>query len=173
MKNKRAVLKRFEDIARMTTDFYIREMPADGIPYWDTGAPNLYKMGDYINKPADPYNEFEPVDSSAAAIAAQGFLRLGKYLQNQENIDGRRYFQAGLTIADSLFKEPYLSADPKHQGLLLHSVYHQPNRWDYIPEGRSVTCGEATMWGDYHACELALYLKRLASNEPYLKFYLD
>jgi len=173
MKNKKAVLKRFEDIVRTTADFYIREMPADGIPYWDTGAPNLCKMGDYINKPADPYNDYEPVDSSAAVIAAQGFLRLGKYLQDQEKIDGSQYFQAGLTIADSLFKEPYLSADPKHQGLILHSVYHQPNRWDHVPKGKSVACGESTMWGDYHARELALYLKRLASSEPYLKFYLD
>jgi hypothetical protein len=130
-------------------------------------------LGDYINNLADPYNDYEPIDSSAAAIAAQGFLRLGNYLQDHDHKNAKRYFQAGLTLADSLFKEPYLSADPNHQGLLLHSVYHQPNRWDHIPEGKSVACGEATMWGDYHVRELALYLKRLASDEPYLKFFLD
>ena len=64
--------------AKATCDFYIDNTPADGVPYWDTGAPGLYKMGDYLNKPADPFNDFEPVDSSAAAIAAQGLLRLGK-----------------------------------------------------------------------------------------------
>lgn len=173
MENKNAVLKRFEDTIRTVADFYIREMPADGIPYWDTGAPNLHKIDDYLSKPADPYNEYEPVDSSAAVIAAQGFLRLGKYLQGHDQKNADRYFQAGLTIADTLFKEPYLSVDQKHQGLLLHSVYHQPNRWDHVPKGKSVPCGEATMWGDYHARELALYIKRLASNESYLKFYLD
>ena len=51
--------------AKATCDFYISNTPVDGIPYWDTGAPNLYKLGDYLNKPADPYNEHEPVDSSA------------------------------------------------------------------------------------------------------------
>jgi len=173
MENKNAVLKRFEDTVRTVADFYIREMPADGIPYWDTGAPNLYKIDDYLSKPADPYNEYEPVDSSAAVIAAQGFLRLGKYLEDRDQENADHYFQVGLTIADSLFKEPYLCADQKHQGLLLHSVYHQPNRWDHVPKGKSVACGEATMWGDYHTLELALYLKRLASNQPYLKFYLD
>ncbi len=173
MEDKKNALKRFENIALTTADFYIREMPADGVPYWDTGAPNLYKINDYRNKPADPFNEYEPVDSSAAAIAAQGFLRLGKYLQKHKKKDGDRYFKAGLTIADNLFREPYLSSDPLHQGLLLHSVYHQPNRWDHVPEEKLVACNEATMWGDYHARELALYINRLLTNEPYLKFYLD
>ena len=57
--------------AQATCDFYINNTPLDGIPYWDTGAPNLHKLGDYMNKPADPYNSWEPVDSSSAAIAAQ------------------------------------------------------------------------------------------------------
>lgn len=25
-----------------------------------------------------------------------------------------------------------LSTNTKHQGLILHSVYHRPNGWDYI-----------------------------------------
>jgi unsaturated chondroitin disaccharide hydrolase len=56
--------------------------------------------------------------------------------------------------------------------LILHSVYHRPNGWDHIPEGQSVPCGESSMWGDYHAREAALYVQRLAKDEPYLKFYL-
>ena len=42
--------------ARATCDFYIENTPSCGIPYWDTGAPTLHKLGDYLNKPADPYN---------------------------------------------------------------------------------------------------------------------
>ena len=34
--------------------------------------------------------------------------------------------------------EPYLSVDPNHQGLILHSVYHRPNGWDHIPAARDV-----------------------------------
>ncbi len=142
------------------------------MPYWDTGAPGLAKLGDYLGRAADPFNAHEPVDSSAAAIAAQGLLRLGHYLRKRgETEAGERYRQAGLTVAATLFSEPYLSADPGHQGLLLHSVYHRPNGWDHIPAGFHVPCGESSMWGDYHARELALYLQRMIEGGPYLTFF--
>ncbi len=165
---KADVLKQFIEAATDTCDFYILHATAsDGIPYWDTGAPELHRLGDWQHRPADPYNQHEPVDSSAAAIAAQGLLRLGRILGKK----GARYTQAGLTVAQSLFAEPYLSTSPKHQGLLLHSVYHRPNGWDYIPPGAKVPCGESSLWGDYHALELAVYLQRLASGKPYLTFF--
>ena len=157
--------------ARATADFYLQETPTDGIPYWDTGAPLLHKLGDYLNRPADPFNAFEPVDSSAAVIAAQGLLRLGRHLKARGDAAGERYWQAGLTVANTLFTQPYLSSDPNHQGLLLHSVYHRPNGWDHIPEGQSVPCGESSMWGDYHARELALLIQREAEGKPYLQFF--
>lgn len=153
--------------AKAVCDFYIANSAADGIPYWDTGASNLWKLGeDYLSRPADPFNDHEPVDSSAAAIGAQGLMRLGHYLEN------RKYMQAGLTVLQTLLGEGYLSTDPKHQGLLLHSVYHQPNGWDYIPKGRKVPCGESSMWGDYHVREAALYVQRIATKQPYLKFFI-
>ena len=157
-------------MAKATADFYIANTALDGIPFWDTGAPGLANLRDYRDNPSDPYNAFEPVDSSAAAIAAQGLLRLGRFL-GLETAEGRDYFQAGLTVAETLFGAPYLSDDPGHQGLLLHSVYHRPNGWDYIPEGQSVPCGESSMWGDYHAMELAVYLKRIIEDGPYLTFF--
>ncbi len=151
--------------AEATCDFYIDHSPTDGVPYWDTGAPNLCKLGDWENKRSDPFNEHEPIDSSAAAIAAQGLLRLGKYLNND------RYWKAGLAVCNTLFDEPYLSIDPNHQGLLLHSVYHRPNGWDATPGESKVPRGEACMWGDYHLREVALYLLRLIENRPYLTFF--
>ena len=33
--------------AEATCDFYIENTPPDGIPYWDTGAPGLAKLGDW------------------------------------------------------------------------------------------------------------------------------
>lgn len=155
--------------AKTTCDFYIQQTPHDGIPYWDTGAPYLTKIGDYLNQPADPFNNYEPVDSSAAAIGAQGLLRLGHFLGHSS--EGKRYWQAGLTVLDTLLDEPYLSVDEHHQGLILHSIYHRPNGWDAIPEGRNVPCNESSMWGDYHARELALYVQRMSHNEPYLTFW--
>ena len=170
---KQAFLERFTAVSEAVADFYIEYTPADGIPYWDTGAPGLAHMGDYLNRPADPFNEHEPVDSSAAAIAAQGLLRLGHYLSLVgRQKPGNRYTHAGLTVANTLFKEPYISTDRNHQGLILHSVYHRPYGWDYIPHGKKIPCGESSMWGDYHARELALTIQRLNENsESYYRFF--
>ncbi|MGD9044034.1 MAG: hypothetical protein PVG06_09990 [Desulfobacterales bacterium] len=171
---KESVLRRFREVATAVADFYLEQTPVDGIPYWDTGAPGLALLGDYLERPADPFNDHEPVDSSAAAISAQGLIRLGRYLELKKNESlARRYVQAGLTVADRLFEEPYLSTDSEHQGLLLHSVYHRPNAWDHIPEGQKIPCGESSMWGDYHAMELALMILRLATEKPYYKFFSD
>jgi hypothetical protein len=157
--------------ATATADFYIKNTPIDGVPYWDTGAPGLVHLGKYLEKPSDPYNSYEPIDSSAAAIAAQGMLRLGKYLQSKQDKKGNQYVQAGLTTASSLLSEPYISTDTEHQGILLHSIYHQPNHWDHVPKGQSIACNESSMWGDYHARELALYLSKEVSNEKYYTFF--
>jgi hypothetical protein len=158
--------------ATATADFYIEHSCTDGLPMWDTGAPNLHRLGEYLGKPANPFNKWEPVDSSAAAIAAQGLVRLGNYLiAKGDKKNGKRYRQAGLTIVNRLFDEPYLSADSKHQGLILHSVYHRPNGWDHIAPGQKVPNGESSMWGDYHALELALLLLREARGEQYLTFF--
>jgi len=144
------------------------------IPFWDTGAPGLHRLRDPLRKRSDPFNGVEPVDSSAAAIAAIGLWRLGKFLGTRNRRQaGRRYLQAALTIARTLFDEPYLSTKPGHHGLILHSVYHRPNGWDYIPPAKKIPCGESSMWGDYHARELALLLLREADGKPYLTFFRD
>jgi hypothetical protein len=144
----------------------------NGVPYWDTGAPGLNKLKDYLAKPADPFNDFEPVDSSAAAIASQGLLRLGNYLKEKgETEPGYHYWQAGLTILDALLDEPYLSLNEDHQGLLLHSIYHRPNGWDFVPAGSKIPYGESGMWGDYHIREVCLYLQRIINKEKYYAFF--
>lgn len=157
--------------AKATCDFYIKNSPIDGIPYWDTGAPNLHKLGDYLNKPADPLNKFEPVDSSAAAIGAQGLLRLGTLLQKKEPELANKYWQSGMTILNTLLGEVYLGASENHQGLLLHSIYHQPNGWDYKPDKELVAHGESSMWGDYHMRELVLYATKILKKEKYYTFF--
>jgi hypothetical protein len=160
------IKKIFTEAVRATADFYIEGATAlDGIPYWDTGAPGLFELGDWASRDSDPTNPYEPVDSSAAAIAAQGLYRLGKHLGDD------RYMQAALTVSDALFGDPYLSTDSSHQGLILHSIYHRPNGWDNVPEGQTTPSGESSMWGDYHAMELALLLHRELHEKPYLTFF--
>lgn len=165
--NKGDALALMEKAARATCNFYMQQGTAsDGICYWDTGAPMMHKLGDWMNRPADPFNDFEPVDSSASAIAAQGLLRLGRVLGS----NGNHYYQAGLAVADALLQEPYLSTAPAHEGVLLHSIYHRPNGWDYTPLGAKVPQGESSMWGDYHMLELGLLLHRLAQGTYYTFF---
>ena len=161
-----------QQAADAACSFYLQHTPTDGIPYWDTGAPGLAQLGNYLDRAADPFNGFEPVDSSAAAIAAQGLLRFGRYLQQTDRVQqGTEYWQAGLTVLRTLLDEPYLSTKEDHQGLLLHTIYHRPRAWDHVPPGARVPCGEACMWGDYHLRELALYVQRIARDEPYYTFF--
>ena len=165
--DRRDACAMLERAARATCDFYMQQASArDGICYWDTGAPGLPRIGDWQGRPADPFNDYEPVDASASAIAAQGLLRLGHALGEA----GRNYTQAGLTVFRRLLEEPYLSTDPQHEGILLHSVYHRPNGWDAIPAGRKVPCGESSMWGDYHLLEAMLLATRMAEGNYYTFF---
>ncbi|MCX7009421.1 MAG: glycosyl hydrolase [Kiritimatiellaeota bacterium] len=165
-----AVRELFLRPALATADYYIEQSATDGIPYWDTGAPGLAQLGDYLNRASEPFNDHEPVDSSAAAIAAQGLLRLGHLLGKQS---GRKFWNAGLTVLNTLLDEPYVSTSAKHQGLILHSVYHRPKGWDYVPRGQKIPCGESSMWGDYHAREAALLVQRVADSAPYYTFFGD
>jgi hypothetical protein len=154
-KLKDAVLSRFEEVAKEVCDFYLLNTPADGIPYWDTGGPQMHKIKDALENDADPYNPYEPVDSSAAAIAAQALLRYGSYLGSE----GKRYLDAGLSIVSRLCSDEYLALAADHEGLLLHAVYHYPNGWDYAPDKDLPPHGESCMWGDYHLLEAALWVR--------------
>ena len=163
------VVSAYETCARQTCDHYIEDVTAlDGITYWDDGAPGMAELEGWPDRPADPYNDHEPVDASASAIAAQGLIRLGNHLGQSR---GKRYLQAGLTVARTLFESGYLSTRRDHQGLLLHSVYHRPNGWDHVPAGRKVPCDESSMWGDYHLLELAHLVARMAEGGDYPTFY--
>lgn len=159
------------EAAKATCDFYIENTPIDGIPYWDTGAPLIHKIENLHQNKVDPFNPYEPVDSSAAAIGAQGLLRLGHYLEKKDTELSKKYWQAGLTVMETLLEEPYLSTEDDHQGILLHTIYHQPNSWDNKPDKTLAAHGESSMWGDYHMREAALYLSRVAKNENYYTFF--
>ncbi|MHB1179148.1 MAG: hypothetical protein ACYCZO_12550 [Daejeonella sp.] len=85
-------------------------------------------------------------------------------------MSGRRTFMNWRLKFPVLYRQD-LSTNPDHQGLILHSIYHQPNGWDYIPEGSKIANGESSMWGDYHAREAALYLQRIINNGSYYTFF--
>jgi hypothetical protein len=160
----------FMEAACATSDFYIGHSASDGIPYWDTGAPGLYKLGEYQQFESDPFNEYEPVDSSAAAIVAQGLFRLSHLIEKDNPESALRYYHTAMKILQTLLSERYLCSDPEHHGILLHTIYHRPNGWDHIPAGSKIPCGESGMWGDYHLVELCLYVQSILEGKYYTFF---
>ncbi len=173
--DKSRVIERFLDIATATCDYYLSHTPADGIPYWDTGGPQLYRLPDALERDADPYNPWEPVDASAAAIAAQALMRLGTFLECRASNEAaasasQRYLAAGLAIMSRLCESPYLSENPGHEGLLLHAVYHYPNGWDHAEAGTPPR-GESCLWGDYHVVEAGLWVQRWLAGTSLPRFF--
>ncbi len=172
--NKASVLQRFVEVALICSNFYMHNSTPSGIPFWDTAAPGLYEGA--LQKDWEPCQAPEALDSSAAAIAAQALFRLGESplfgMASRQLItkeERNNYRQAARRITLTLFSEPYLASE-NCEGLILHSVYHIPKGWDYTPPGAVSPCGESTMWGDYHALELALILSETQAGR-YYRFY--
>ncbi len=116
----------FLETAERCAGFYLQHTPDDGVPFWDYGAPGIPD---------------EPLDSSAAAIAASAFWKL-------KDIEGtgrsaETYKQAALTILSTLTGEGF-TGDASREGILRHGVYHKPMNWGV---------DESVMWGDYFFME--------------------
>jgi len=86
-----------------------KNMPADGIPYWDFNAPGI---------PAALR------DASAAAVIASALLELSKYNEGKQ---AQHYFKTAENIISELSSESYKAARGTNGGFLLkHSVGHMP-----------------------------------------------
>ena len=94
--------------AQKVADFAINHpnMPADGVPYWDYGAPG------------------EERDSSAASIMASGLLELSTFVKGDK---GAKYRAFAVKQLLSLCSDEYF-AKPGENGdwLLKHGVGHKP-----------------------------------------------
>jgi unsaturated chondroitin disaccharide hydrolase len=124
---------RFLHTAEACADFYIDHTPADGVPPWDYDAP--------------PESRALP-DTSAAAIAASGLLRLAKILPDPAK--GERYRSFAWRILDALCEKHLPGNDPDWEGILKGGVYHIH---------KQLGVGESVMWGEYffvEALDLAL-----------------
>jgi unsaturated chondroitin disaccharide hydrolase len=118
---------RFLETAEACAAFYISHSPADGIPPWDFNAP--------------VENRTLP-DTSAAAIAAAGLLRLWRLAPDA--IKGHVYWSTAVTILRSLCEKYLAKSDAKWEGILKGGVYH-------VHKGVGVD--ESVMWGEYFFCE--------------------
>jgi unsaturated chondroitin disaccharide hydrolase len=118
---------RFLDTAESCADFYITHTPADGVPPWDFGAPPESR---------------KLLDTSAAAIAASGLLRLSRLLH--DSVKGHFYWSTALHILRTLCHKHLGDSDPAWEGILKGGVYH-------IHKGLGVN--ESVMWGEYFFVE--------------------
>jgi unsaturated chondroitin disaccharide hydrolase len=109
--------------ARKVADYFVSHLPADFVPYWDfaaPGIPNTYR------------------DTSAAAIAARGLLRLGKFTGDAS------YTAAATSILGSLLTSKYLAEGTNNRGILQHAALH-------VPKNRGADC--SLVFADYYVLE--------------------
>jgi len=121
--------------ALKVTDFAIDNpnMPEDGVPYWDFGAPG------------------EERDSSAASIMASGLLELSTFIPGEKGAKYRAYAVKQLLslCSDAYFAKPGENGD----WLLKHGVGHKP-------AGSEIDT--PLDYGDYYFLEALLRFKSLA-----------
>ena len=118
---------RFLQTAESCADYYITHTPSDGVPPWDYNAP--------------PENR-SLLDTSAAAIAAAGLLKLCR--QIADPMKGHFYWSTAIHILRGLCNKHLASADPEWEGILKGGAYH-------IHKGLGVD--ESVMWGEYYFAE--------------------
>ena len=172
--------------AQVTSDFYIANTAADGIPYWDTGAPGCAAWRVAASVPLIRSTTFEPVDSSAAAIACQGPPALWKLAAcgaksvanprgTAAQYDGalrRSATERGLGVLSRLLEEPYLSVGTSTRDCSCIRCITGPTA-GITSRRAAVPCGESSMWGDYHLREAALHAQRLISGGTPLVFWTE
>jgi unsaturated chondroitin disaccharide hydrolase len=118
---------RFLQTAEACADYYITHTPGDGVPPWDYNA---------------PLENRAVTDTSAAAIAAAGLLRLCRHLADP--VKGHFYWSTAIHILRTLCTRYLASDDPDWEGILKGAVYH-------IHKGLGVD--ESVMWGEYYFVE--------------------
>ncbi|MGQ9651660.1 MAG: hypothetical protein ACUVXJ_16270 [Phycisphaerae bacterium] len=121
------------ETARQCAYYLIEKLSGDPIPSWDLDAPPGAAL---------------PRDSSAAAIAAAGFLELvqAEHTVGSEQARQRRYLQdAALRILTALCEPEYLAIDdPNWEGILKHGVGDLE---------RGLAVDESVIWGDFFFAE--------------------
>lgn len=122
----------FLAVAEHNANYWINNLPADGVPYWDFHAD--------VSQPP-PWGAQK--ESSAGAIAASGLLDLAR--QTDSAVLADEYEQVALTMLDALVHPTYLASEtPGWEGILKHGVYHTK---------KNLGVDESVMWGEYFFVE--------------------
>lgn len=122
----------YVEIFRKVTDYFLKHLPKDLIPYWDF---------DFCD------GSTEPRDSSAAAIAACGMLEMSRYLADEE---AEFYTGMARRLVTALWKHCAVKQPTESSGLILHGTYARGTDTNPCTD-RGVD--ECTVWGDYFYLE--------------------
>lgn len=118
---------RFLDTAQACADYYIAHCPSDGVPQWDFNAPPESR---------------KLLDTSAAAIAAAGLLRLCRMVPDP--MKGHFYWTTAIRILRALCEKHLGKSVPGWEGILRGGVYHIH---------KQLGVSESVMWGEYFFVE--------------------
>lgn len=129
--------QRFLQFAQQVTDVYLKNLPADHIPYWDFNAPDI---------PAAPR------DASAAAVTASALLELSTLVTDTAKATTYRH-QAEQMLRS--LSTNYQSRQVNN-AFLLHSTGHKPN-------GGEIDA--SIIYADYYYMEALLRLKKLTEGK--------
>jgi len=122
----------FLDAARNLTEYCLRRMPSDRIPYWDYDSPLI---------PNDVR------DSSAASILASGMLNLATL--DPDKVSVQRWRNEALLILQSLWRD-YSSRGTSEPCILLHATRSKPHG----------SMDHGLIYGDYYFVEALTRLLR-------------
>lgn len=120
------------ELTKKVSNYFLNRLPEDEVCYWDL----VFTEGK------------EERDSSAAAIAACGFLEVTKHLPLTDEYK-TVYENAAIRIVKSLVENYTTKNTPEANGILLHSVYSKPAN-----DGVDECC----IWGDYYYFEALVRL---------------
>jgi unsaturated chondroitin disaccharide hydrolase len=122
----------FLEVAERNAGYWIANLPADRVPFWDFQAD--------LTKPPPLGAQKE---SSAGAIAASGLLDLATQTPSLERAIA--YRTTALAMLDALVSPEYLASEtPGWEGILKHGVYHTV---------KNLGVDESVMWGDHFFVE--------------------
>lgn len=118
--------ERYLDALEKTVDYYVSHSPEDLVPHWDFEHPDKPEI---------------PRDTSAAALAAYGLVRLTRTLATDRLID------TGERILSSLVEDyltPLSADDRRPNGMTVDGCYNGPSRFADRNE---------LIWTDYYVLE--------------------
>ncbi|SFC66408.1 glycoside hydrolase family 88 protein [Spirosoma endophyticum] len=128
----------FLETAQKTADVFIKNLPADHVPYWDFNAPDIPDA---------------PRDASAAAVVSSALLELSTLVKDKA-LQVKYRAEAEAMLA-SLSSDTYQS-HAVNNAFLLHSTGHKPNNSEI---------DVSINYADYYYIEALLRLNKLQEAE--------